>query len=212
MDKDKYLSTGTTTVGLLYKEGVVLASDKRATAGNLIASKDMEKAIIIFDNMALTVSGMVSDIQLMTKYLKAEISLKDVKTGRRTTVKEAANLLTNLNYNNVRRTGGICHFLFAGYDSKPSLYDIYPDGALTEITPKTGFVASGSGSVFAFGLLEDAWKPDLTKEQAVELSVRAVNVALQRDSASGEGVDVIVIDSKGARKETQRLLNTRLTK
>ncbi|MGV8169580.1 MAG: proteasome subunit beta [Candidatus Nanoarchaeia archaeon] len=205
---DSYLKTGTTTVGIICKDAVVLAADKRATAGNLIASKDIEKVIEITPTMALTTAGTVSDIQLLVKYLRAELKLKDVRTGRKSTVKEAANLLANMNYNNLRANYGICHFLFAGVEETNGgqLYDVYADGSLT---PIKNFVASGSGSVFALGVLEDSWKKDMTPEQAVDLAMRAVNSALQRDSASGEGVDVFIIDKKGIRK-SQKLLNTRL--
>ncbi|MGV8162992.1 MAG: proteasome subunit beta [Candidatus Nanoarchaeia archaeon] len=206
--EDSYMKTGTTTVGLICKDSVVLAADKRSTAGNLIASKDVDKVIEITPTMALTTAGVVSDIQLLVKYLRAELKLKDVRTGRKTTVKEAANFLANMNYGNLRSNYGICHFLFAGVDETNGgqLYDVYPDGSLT---PVKNFIASGSGSVFALGLLEDAWKKDMTPEQGAELAMRAVNVALQRDSASGEGVDVFIIDKKGIRK-MQKLLNTRL--
>lgn len=208
---DSYMKTGTTTIGMLCKDSVILAADKRATAGSMIVGKDMDKVLEITPTMALTTAGVVSDIQLIVKYLRAELKLKDVRTGRKTTVKEAANFLANINYNNIRSTYGICHFLFAGYDevNGGQLYDIYPDGSLTPATREQGFITSGSGSVFALGLLEDSWKKDMTAEQGVDLAVRAINVALQRDSASGEGVDVVVIDKKGIRK-IQKLLNTKL--
>jgi proteasome beta subunit len=211
---DSYMKTGTTTIGIICKDAVILAADKRATAGNMIVGKDMDKVLEISPHMALTTAGVVSDIQLLVKYLRAELKLKDVRTGRKTTVKEAANYLANMNYGNIRSNygmGGICHFLFAGYDevNGGQLYDIYPDGSLTPATRDQGFMASGSGSVFALGLLEDGWKKDMTVEQATDLAIRSVNVALQRDSASGEGVDVLIIDKKGSRR-IQKLLNTRL--
>lgn len=211
---DSYMKTGTTTVGILCKDAVILAADKRATAGSMIVGKDMDKVIEINPYMALTTAGVVSDIQLIVKYLRAELKLKDIRTGRKTTTKEAANFLATTNYGNIRSNygmGGICHFLFAGYDDAngPQLYDIYPDGSLTPATKEQGFISSGSGSVFALGVLEDSWKKDMTPEQGIDLAIRAVNVALQRDSASGEGVDVVIIDKKGTRK-VQKLLNTRL--
>ena len=210
---DSYMKTGTTTVGLICKDAVILAADKRATAGSMIVGKDMDKVVEVSPYMALTTAGVVSDIQLLVKYLRAELKLKDVRTGRKTTVKEAANFLANMNYGNIRNSGGfgICHFLFAGFDETngSQLYDVYPDGSLTPITKDQGFMASGSGSVFALGLLEDGWKKELSQEQGIDLALRAVNVALQRDSASGEGVDIVVIDKKGIRK-VQKLLDTRL--
>ena len=167
--REENLKTGTTTIGVICGDAVILAADKRATAGHLIANKDIEKVIEIMPNMALTTAGTVSDIQLLVKYLKAELKLKEVRTNRKPSVKEAANFLANFNYGNIRSYGGfggICHFLFGGYDVENGfqLYDVYPDGALTGVTSKSkakGYLASGSGSTFAMGLLEDAWKPGM---------------------------------------------------
>lgn len=217
MDKDlqnSFLKTGTTTVGLLGKGFVVIAADKRATAGNLIVDKNTEKVIKINDTMGLTIAGSVSDLQLIIKYLKAELKLKELRTGRTPTAKEAANLLSSINYNNIRKYSpilGVCHFLFAGTDpTGPHLYDLFPDGSITEITEKSGFVASGSGSVFAYGVLEDTWKKDLSEKEAIDLALRSVNAALQRDTASGQGADVMVIDSKGVRVVAHKSVNTHL--
>jgi proteasome beta subunit len=107
--------------------------------------------------------------------------------------------------------GGICHFLFGGFDTTGvSLYEIYPDGSIMNIKDDTGFTASGSGSVMAYGVLEDTWKKGLTEEQGVDLALRSVNAAIQRDAMSGQGVDVFVIDKKGVRKVAQKILNTRV--
>src|SRR3989344_5823780 len=101
MDNEE-LKTGTTTIGIVCKDGLILAADKRATSGYLISWKKFDKIINITDNIAVTVAGTVSDVQLLVKYLKAELRLKDIRTGRETTVKEAASLLANFVYNNIR--------------------------------------------------------------------------------------------------------------
>src|SRR3989339_1417009 len=150
-DKD-LMKTGTTTVALLCKDGIVLAADKRATSGYLISYKRFDKIINITDSIAVTVAGTVSDVQLLVKYLKAELKLKDIRTGRETSVKEAANLLANFVYNNIRKLSlipGISHFIIGGKDpSGFHAYDIGADGSVTEIDD---YNSSGSGSVMAFG-------------------------------------------------------------
>ncbi|MFP4567945.1 MAG: proteasome subunit beta [Candidatus Woesearchaeota archaeon] len=208
----EYLKTGTTTIGIICKDAVILAADKRATAGHLIASKDIEKVIEIMPNMALTTAGSVSDIQLLVKYLKAELKLKEIRNNRAPHVKEAANLLASMTYSTIRSMGGVCHFLFAGIDAEGThLYDIYPDGSLTGVNDKSkakGYLASGSGSTFAMGLLEDTWTKNLSIEEGVNLAFRAINTALQRDSASGEGVDVVVITKNGIEKKNKTVNGT----
>ena len=209
MEENHVLSAGTTTIGLVCKDCIVLAADKRATAGNFIANKKVDKVVPINDKMALTTSGMVSDIQLLIKLLKAELKLKSIRVEREPNVSEAANLLTNIIYSNVRKLSmipGITHFLLGGTDTKLRLYDLYADGSITDIDD---FVASGSGGVIAYGVLEASYKKDLSEAEGVELAIKTVNAAMQRDSASGEGIDVYVINKAGVRKAAHKKVNTK---
>ncbi|MFH1915692.1 MAG: proteasome subunit beta [Nanoarchaeota archaeon] len=204
------LKTGTTTVGIVCKDAVILAADKRATAGNFIADKKVDKVIKINDFMALTTAGSVSDLQLLVKYLKAELKLKEIRTGRMNTVKEAANLLSGMVYNNIRQYSmipGVTHFLFSGHDRDNHLYDLYPDGSLTLIDD---FVSSGSGSVMAYGVLETMWKKDMTDQEGITLALKCINAAIQRDSASGNGIDIFIINKNGAKKIETRIIDTRI--
>jgi len=201
MDSENTLKTGTTTVGIKCKDAVILAADKRATAGHLIADKKAQKVHIVNEKMALTTAGTVSDIQLITKLIKAELKLKSMRVGRESSAKEAANLLSGMVYGNIRKMSmipGVTHFLFGGADkSGVHLFDIFADGSLSDIDE---FVSSGSGSVFAYGVLETLYKKDMNIDDAVQLAVKSVNAALQRDSASGNGIDVVKITKDGVEK------------
>ncbi len=205
--EESRLNTGTTTVGILCKDGVVLAADKRATAGHMIVDKRAEKVHVLSDDFAVTIAGTVSDAQLVIKLIKAELKLKEVRTYKKPSAKEAANLLGGILYSNIRRMSMfpcIAHFLLAGKDMQGvHLYDLFPDGSVTKITD---FISSGSGSVFAYGVLETQYKKDITTDEAVALAVKAVNTALQRDSASGNGIDVIVVNEK----EIKRVMHKEL--
>ena len=191
---DEQLKTGTTTVGIVCKDGVVIAADTRATAGNMIVDKRAEKVHVISDDFALTIAGGVSDAQLLIKLIRAELKLKEVRTNKSPTAKETANLLGGLLYSNIRRPSmlpGIVHFLLAGKDSSGNhLYDLFPDGSVTKIRD---FVSSGSGSVFAYGVLETQHRADITTAEGIKLAVKAIDTALQRDSCSGNGIDVVVV-------------------
>jgi len=204
------VKTGTTTVGMICKDCVVLAADKRATAGNLIVDKKVQKVQPVNEFMAVTTAGSVSDLQLLVKYLRAELKLREIRTGRKSTVKEAANLLSGMIYGNIRSFSaipGITHFLLGGFDKAQCLYDLYPDGSLTEIDD---FVSSGSGSVMAYGVLETLFKKDMTEQEGLALAQRCINAAMQRDSASGNGIDFFVIDASGVRKVETKLVDTRV--
>ncbi|MBC8501186.1 MAG: proteasome subunit beta [DPANN group archaeon] len=207
---DEILKTGTTTVGIVCKDCIILGADKRATAGHFIANKKVEKVVPINDYIALTTAGTVSDIQLLVKLIKAELKLKEIRTNRKSSVKEAANLLAGMVYSNIRRISmipGVSHFLIGGFDSNKQLFDLYPDGSIAEIDD---FVSSGSGSVMAYGVLETNYKKDMSEEEGINLIIKCLNAAMQRDSASGEGIDVFVIDKKGVRKALQKIIDTRI--
>ena len=202
---ENVMKTGTTTVAIVAKDGIVLAADKRATAGHFIANKSIRKIFEVSDSMALTMAGTVSDAQLLCKLIRAELKLKKMRTGRESTVKESANLLANLVYANIRKFSvipGIAHFLFAGKDETGfHAYDLYPDGSLSETDD---FVSSGSGSVMAYGVLETLYNKGLTVDEAVKLAIKSVNAALQRDSASGGGIDVVSITQTGVKRVLEK--------
>ncbi|MBU1202014.1 MAG: proteasome subunit beta [Nanoarchaeota archaeon] len=208
---DNILKTGTTTIGIVCKDCIVLGADKRATAGNFIANKNVEKVVPISDYMALTTAGTVSDIQLLIKLIKAELKLKEIRSNQKPSVKEGANLLAGMVFSNIRKMSmipGISHFLVGGYDDEKHLYDLYPDGSISDVED---FVSSGSGSVMAYGVLETNYKENMSEEEGINLTMKALNAAIQRDSASGEGIDIFVIDKKGIRLALKKKINTKLT-
>lgn len=201
MDTDDIIKKGTTTVALACRDGVVLAADRRATAGGLIVNKKTEKVQALNDTMAITMAGTVSDAQLLTKLIKAETNLKKIRTGRMPNVKEVANLLANMVYGNIRKFSlipGISHFLVGGSDEDGyHVYDIFADGSVTEIDD---YITSGSGSVMAYGVLETLYKKDMTVDEGVKLAVKCINAAIRRDSSSGDGLDVVTITKDGMKK------------
>jgi len=209
-DKD-IRKTGTTTVALVCKDGVVLCADKRVTSGYLVAYKKYEKIVQITDNIAVTVAGTVSDVQLLTKLLRAELKLKDLRTNREVMVKEAVNLLSSMVYNNIRKMSmipGISHFVLGGKDKEGiHAYDIGADGSTTYIDEYT---SSGSGSVMAYGVLETLYKKDMTVEEGVKLGAKAINAAVQRDIASGNGIDIVSITKDGAKKVLSKTVDIKI--
>ncbi len=200
-DSEVKVKKGTTTVGIVCRDGIVVAAEKRATIGSFIADKNAEKIVLITDKMVLTTAGTVSDAQLLVKLIRAELKLKQVRTGHDTTLKEAANLLGGMIYSNIRKFSaipGITQFLLAGLDTKGShLYDLFVDGSVMEITD---YVSSGSGSIVVYGILEALYKKDLSVKDGSELAVRSISSAIQRDSGSGNGIVVFTITKEGVRK------------
>lgn len=211
MDEKNITKTGTTTVGIKCREGIVFAADKRATMGNFIAGKKVDKIFQIDDSIGITIAGMVSDAQLLVKLIKAELRLKKVRTEKVTQVKEAANLLAGMSYSNIRKMSmvpGIVGFLVGGKDQDGyRLYNIDVAGGITE---EDEYTSDGSGSVFAYGVFETLYKKDMGIDDTVKLAVKAINAALQRDSASGSGIDIVTITDKGFRKILTKEVNAKL--
>lgn len=207
--EDQAKKTGTTTVTIKAKDCIVLAADMRMTAGYRIAGGDFEKIIMINEYTAMTIAGTVSTVQMVEKYLKSELKLKDLKTGRHSTVKEIVNLVRNWLYMSIRGGGifaGASAFMIAGYDKYGSqIYDLGYDGSLHEITT---FDSDGSGSSYALGVLEAKFKENMTEHEAIELGVNAIESAVQRDIASGNGVNIVVINKDGAKKVLTKKVNT----
>jgi len=210
MEKE-VLKTGTTTVGIVCKDGIVLAADKRATAGYLLVSRKVEKVVSISDNMAITTAGVVSDVQLLTKIIRAQLKFDSLRTGKSVSVKEAANLLAGIIYGNIRKFStivGIVDFLLGGKDNTGFyLYDLGIDGS---ITLYDDFASTGSGSVMAYGVLETLYVKNMSVDEGIKLAVKAVNAAIQRDIASGNGIDVVTITDKGVKKVLEKEINTKL--
>ena len=211
--KDNVLKTGTTTVGLMCKDGIILAADKRATVGHFIADSNAQKIHQIAPNIGVTIAGSVSDAQLIIKILKANVRLKDIATRRSSSVREVANFLSGVIYSSIRRFSAIpsiSHFIMGGAtDEGYELYDIFPDGSLTEIPT---FVSSGSGSVMALGVLETDYKSGMSIDEGVTLARKALTAALRRDSASGSGVEIISITKDGIKKMFEKDLTIDIRK
>ncbi len=208
---EKQLKTGTTTLGLMCKDGIVLAADRRATAGYFVAAKKVDKVLKITDDIAVTIAGTVSDIQLLIKLIKAELKLKHLKTGKVNTVKEATNLLAGIVYNNIRKFSlipGITHFVVGGKDAEGfHLYDLSPDGSITDIDD---YVSSGSGSLFVYGVLEGDYKKDINIKAGIDLALKGINTSIKRDIASGNGIIVFTITDKGVKKVLEKEIDANI--
>jgi proteasome beta subunit len=200
--KKSIRKTGTSIVGIICKDGVVLAADKQSslgsTAGAVMVSNKREDKIFPINEYTITsTAGIVSETQLMLKVIRAELKLKELKSKTKPTVKEIANLFSTIAYQKIRQftaIPAIAGYVIAGYDSKPGLFSISPDGAVVD---EKEYVADGSGMMFILGLLERQYKKDMTVKQGIELAIEAIKASSQRDVASGFGIDVFTVTKDG---------------
>lgn len=189
MESDNVLKTGTTTLAMTIKDGVILATDQRATMGNLIANSNVQKVYPISDNIGMTISGLVGDAQLMVRYMKSQIAIYEMQKGAPISVQTAATLMGS-----VIRSGFYLGPLVAGYD-KTGGHVFSVDGAGGVIEDK--YSASGSGSITAYGALETLYKPNMTKDQAIDVAISGLNAARRRDNYTGDGMLILFIGPKG---------------
>jgi proteasome beta subunit len=194
------LKSNTSLVGIVCKDGIIMAGDRRATAGNIIMSKEARKVVPINDYLLASWTGGVADAQLTHKIIAAELRLKELKTKTRPTVKEAAHLLAMMIFRNIRTPAmipSIVGMLIGGVneDGKTELYTIEPAGSVIQVTDYDANFSSGMP--YIMGLLERAYKKDLTVKEAVELAKECLKSSTQRDSGSGNGIDVFTITKDG---------------
>lgn len=181
----------TTIVGIKCRDGVVLASDKRASKGFFIGSKITQKIYKVDDTLAIAIAGQLSDAEYMVKIAKAERKLAELRRSYPLTVRESSRLIANLAYSGLKNYSPyFVELIVAGVDlTGPYVYSADMSGAITEEI----FTSSGSGSPLAYGVLESGYIKDLTMEQAKLLGTKAVAAAIERDPGSGNGIDVIEI-------------------
>jgi proteasome beta subunit len=197
--KKHIVKTGTTTVGVICKDGIVLAGYRKVTLGSgdtvvYVATKDDDKVVPVTDNIIVSTAGNASDLQMIVKIIKSELRLKELKSKRKPNVKEAANLFTSIVYQGIRQMStiiSITHFLLAGYDNKGFyLYEIGADGTLSEVE---GYQATGSGMIQADPILDAEYKKGMTLEEGIKLVKKCINASRQRDIGSGKGIDVFTV-------------------
>jgi len=199
--KNSILKTGTSIVGIVCKEGVVMAADRQVTGGqSIVLDKNYQKLFQINNYLVASYTGGVSDAQLLNKVVAAELRLKELKTRTRPTVKEAANLFAMLTFRNIRQFSTILSIvgtLMAGFDEdgKTKLFSVDPSGGIYEV--KDYDANFGSGMPYMLGLLERQYKKDMTVKEGVQLAIECIKSSTQRDVGSGFGIDVFTITKEG---------------
>jgi proteasome beta subunit len=189
---------GTTTIGVVCKDGVILASDTRVTMGYYVAHKAGKKVYKIDDHIGMTIAGTVADAQRVVDILIANAKLYKINMNRRMPIPAAARMVANLLFQN-RYIPLATQVLVGGVDdSGPHVYNIDPYGSLTE----EKMTSTGSGSPVALGVLEDKFKEGKLIEEILPIIARAVNAAMKRDVASGNSYNIIVISEAGYKELT----------
>ncbi len=203
--KPDVVKTGTSTIGITHKHGVIIGADHRATMGHFVANKNVQKLFQISDNIALTTAGLVGHAQRLARTLSAEVALFELKRGRKMPVEAASTMMANLLSNRPHWV----QLLIGGWDERGNGQVFSIDAAGGSIPD--AYCATGSGSPYMYGVLEDGFSDGMTENQALNLAARALRASAGRDAASGDGMDLCSITSKGfrmlTREETDGIVN-----
>ena len=188
---------GTTTIGLVCKDGVVLATERRAVMGTFIASREAKKIYRLDDMLAMTTAGSVGDAQQLARIMSAEAKLYKMRRDKPMSPKAASTLLANV-LSGSKYFPFLVQLLVGGLNAEgPGLFSL--DAVGGQIEEKRA-AATGSGSPMAYGVLEDRYAEDIAVDAAVELAIRALHTAMKRDSASGDSIEVVKITQDGYTK------------
>ncbi len=208
-DYKKYLK-GTTTVGIICSDGVVIGADTRATMDTFIASSEARKVWKIDTTLGMTIAGAVGDAQELIRVLKAQNEIYKMNENKSMSPKSAASLLSIILQQN-KMVPCYVELIVAGLDGdEPQVYSLDPLGGYVS---ESKFYSTGSGSLTALGYLEEVYKKGMTTKEAIRGVAKALSIAMKRDSATGNGMIIAAITKSGyteyADKELERFLNTK---
>ncbi len=191
---------GATTVGLVCKDGVLLASERRYSYGTFVMSKVAKKVFRITDNIGVACAGIIGDMQVLAREALAYMNIYRYERGREGTVKNAAKVMVNL-LTSRRMLPYLAQTIIGGVDEgKPDLYVLDPIGSVLG----DKFAAVGTGAEVAMGVLESEYRDGLSVEEAKPIIMRAVKSAVARDISSGDGLDLMIITHTGIKEEAMK--------
>ncbi|HVP23988.1 MAG TPA: proteasome subunit beta [Conexivisphaerales archaeon] len=187
---------GATAVGLTFDGGVVLAAEKRFTYGNFIMSKTGKKVFMLNSNTGAAFAGMIGDMQVLARNMQAMIRMREMEIRRKMTPNSVAKLMSVVMYNR-KMMPFLNQVILAGVEGSPSIYIL---DALGSVIPDK-YAVVGSGTEIAIGVVESEFKDGMSEEKAKQLAIKSIKAAIQRDAASGDGIDLLVISKEGIKEE-----------
>ena len=191
---------GATAVGITYDGGVVFASEKRIAYGNFLVSKSTKKTFQLTPKVGATCAGLVADMQILSLQIAALAKIRKMEIKRDVPPNTIAKMMSNMMYER-RYFPLLTQVIVGGVVDKPVIYTLDPLGS---VLPDI-YAAVGTGAEMALGVLDPQFKENMTEKDAIELAKKAVKSATLRDSFSGDGIDVLVINSEGTKEFSEKI-------
>jgi proteasome beta subunit len=191
---------GATAIGLTYQDGIILAADKRISYGNFVVNKNTKKIFPITDLVASACAGMVADMQVLTRQVEALGKIRKLETRREMATNSVAKLMSVIMFER-RYFPLLTQVIVGGVHTTPEIYTLDPLGSLLP----DNYAVVGTGAELALGLIDSEYKKNMTEDASKKLAIKAIKSSIQRDSASGDGVDILAISKKGIEEESINL-------
>ncbi len=188
---------GATAVGIAFKGGVVVAAEKRVTYGTYVVSKTGRKVFKISDKVGAACAGLIGDMQVLMREISAYVKIRELEMRRELPPNSVAKLLSVIMFER-RFAPFITQIVIGGVDDKPLVYVLDPLGSI--IPDK--YASVGSGAEMAIGVIENEYTDNMSEDAAKNLAIKSIKSSIQRDAASGDGIDIMIVTQSGIREET----------
>jgi proteasome beta subunit len=188
---------GATAVGISYSNGVILAAEKRVSFGNFVVNKNTKKTFPVTDKVGAACAGMVADMQVLIRQITALAKIRKLETRRNVAPNSVAKLMSVVMFER-RFFPLLTQVVVGGINEKPEIYTLDPLGSVLP----DDYAAVGTGAEMALAIIDEEYKPSMSEEKARELALRAIKSAVQRDAASGDGIDILMITTSSIREES----------
>lgn len=191
---------GATAVGISYNDGIVIASERRIAYGNFVVSKNTKKTFVLTPKVGAACAGLVADMQILSLQITALAKIRLMETRLDVPPNTIAKMMSNLMYER-RFFPLLTQVIVGGVVDKPEIYTLDPLGSVLP----DDYAAVGTGAEMALGILDQQYKKEIQEIDAINLAVKSIRSAINRDSASGEGIDVLVINKDGIKETTAKI-------
>jgi len=191
---------GATAVGITYDKGVVFASERRIAYGNFVVSKTTKKTFVITPYVGAACAGLVADMQILSLQIAALAKIRRMEIKRDVPPNTIAKMMSNMMYER-RFFPLLTQVIVGGLVDSPVIFTLDPLGSVLP----DDYAAVGTGAEMALGILDQQYKKELNEAEATDLAVKSVRAAIMRDSASGDNIDVLVIDKNGIKETTKNV-------
>ena len=187
---------GATVVGVVYDEGVILGAEKRISYGTYVTSRSGKKVFRITNYVGAAAAGMIADMQVLIREVVAHTKILELETNNQVSTKSVAKLMSVIMFQR-RYFPLLTQIILAGVDGKPAVYVLDPLGS---VIPDE-YATVGTGAELAIGVVEAGYRKNMKQTEARDLVIKSIKAAIKRDSSSGDGVDILIIDKNGIREE-----------